>query len=172
MAKKSGKSGSSKYDLLITMKTTAMEIDNIGSNGVDFETHNKGKVAGRLYSGVQHDTVTGRMFPDGSGEFTVKFVQMTTKGETVVGQGTGKQEAPNKQGKASFKGQVTTWTGSKRLSNVNGATWDFEGVRTMSTEIAEIRVTLSQGGGSHMQQHTHDHEHEHSLGDSHSHESM
>ena len=158
MAKKSNKSRP-KSDLLIKMKTTAMEIDSVGADGVEFEAHNKGKFTGRLYSGMQFDTTEGKMLPDGTCDFSVRFVQMTNKGETVVGQGTGKQDAADKRGRAAFKGQVTTWTGAKRLASLNGATWDFEGIRTMATETSEIRATIATAGGSLHAEHQHSHDH-------------
>jgi hypothetical protein len=147
----SSSSKEKKADLIMRMKATAMEIDGVGANGIEFEVHNKGKVSGRFYSGTQYDTVSGRMFPNGAGEFTVKFVQMTNKGETIVGQGTGTQDAPDKKGKARFRGQVTTWTGAARLGSINGAAWNFEGIRSLPNETAEIRATLTQQAGSQMQ---------------------
>jgi hypothetical protein len=134
------KSALGKYDLVIRGKGTGSRILEIGQAGVRFESSSKGPVRGKLYSGTHWDTVESTMQADGTAQFNVKYIQMTNKGEMVMGTGVGTQQTADSKGIAKFTGGGTMWTSSSRLSNLNGGRWSCEGEYNMIKETAEVRV--------------------------------
>lgn len=182
MAKKRSvkKSATSKYDLLIKAKISLTEIEDVGPESIEVENHARGKVTGKYYSGTHIDTTEGTMMMDGSMQFNVKFLHFTTKGDMIAGQGVATQDPVDRRGRAPFSGEATTWTGSAKLSNLNGARWQFDGTYNAAGESIEVRCTLVEQGGAHehqslsnndhsMQSHVHAH-HGHSHSHAHEHE--
>ena len=107
MAKRSQKARS---DIVIKAKTTSFRILEIGQTGIKAEFTSKGTVAGR-YRGTHWDTVE---------------MQMTDRGELLVGTGAGTGEAPNTKGVAKLKGEGTLTTSSQRLASMTGNGWTCE----------------------------------------------
>jgi type V secretory pathway adhesin AidA len=134
MAKKSA-------GVLIKAKATSMRILDIGQDGVKTEFSNKGTITGR-YRGRHWDTVENTMNVDGTSSWRVRFIQMTDKGDMIVGIGEGTGAAPNSRGIAKMKGSGTLMTASPRLADLNGKTWTCEVDSKMATDSAVVRVTF------------------------------
>ena len=141
MAKRSA-GGSKTSGIVIRTKTTSSRILEIGQNGVKTEFSNKGTITGK-YRGVHWDTVETQMNPDGTSNWHVKFIQMTNKGDMLVGEGNGTGEAPNSRGVAKLKGEGTIMTSSQGLAELNGKTWICEVDNNIATGSAQVRVTFS-----------------------------
>ncbi len=141
MAKASSKKGSSsaKYDIIIKAKATTTKIIDITNETVRMESNDKGQVTGKHYSGVHWDTVEATMLADGTASLTIRYLHMTSKGESVVGTGTGTQTAPNQRGIARVTGEGTMWTSAPRLSHLNGGRWKVEGEANTIKETVEVR---------------------------------
>lgn len=122
MAKRSQKARS---DIVIKAKTTSFRILEIGQTGIKAEFTSKGTVAGR-YRGTHWDTVEMQMNQDGTTSWQVKLMQMTDRGELLVGTGAGTGEAPNTKGVAKLKGEGTLTTSSQRLASMTGNGWTCE----------------------------------------------
>jgi hypothetical protein len=134
------KSGLGKFDLIIRAKGTGSRILEIGQGMMRFESTSKGPVKGKLYNGTHWDTIETTMQPDGTAQFSVKLIQMTNKGEMLMGTGIGTQQPANSKGVAKFTGDGTMWTPSPRLSKLNGSRWTCEGEYDMIKETVEVRV--------------------------------
>lgn len=94
------------------------------------------------YRGVHWDTVETQMNIDGTSSWRVKFIQMTDKGDMLVGEGEGTGEAPNSKGVAKLKGRGTVMTASERLAELNGKQWICEVDNNVATGFATVRVTF------------------------------
>ncbi len=133
------KTSPGNYDMIIKAKGTSSRILEIGQGSIRMESASKGQTRGKYYSGTHWDTVEATMQPDGTAQLSVKYIHMTTKGDTVVGTGTAVQQPPNSKGVAKFKGEGTMWTSSHALSKLNGARWTCEGDYDMIKEAVEVR---------------------------------
>jgi hypothetical protein len=141
MTKRSA-SGNKTSGIVIRVKTTSSRILEIGQNGVKTEFSNKGAISGK-YRGIHWDTVETQMNPDGTSSWHVKFIQVTNKGDMLVGEGNGTGEAPNSRGVAKLKGEGTVMTSSQRLAELNGKPWTCEVDNNIATGSAQVRVTFT-----------------------------
>jgi hypothetical protein len=141
MAKASSmkRSSSAKYDIVIKAKATTTKIIDITNETLRIETNDKGQVRGKQYSGFHWDTVEATMLADGTATFTIRYLHMTNKGESIVGTGTGTQSTPNQRGIAKLTAEGTMWTSSPRLSHLNGGRWKVEGEVNTIRETVEVR---------------------------------
>ena len=139
MVKATSKKAPTKYDLIIKAKATTTKIVDITNNSVRIESNDKGQVTGKFYSGAHWDTVEATMLADGTATMTIKFMHLTNKGESVIGSGTGIQEAPNQKGVARISGEGTMFTTSPRLTQVNGGRWKVEGEADIIKETVVVR---------------------------------
>lgn len=114
-------------------------ILEIGQQGIKTEQTGKGTISGR-YRGTHWDTVEVQMNPDGTSSWQVKFMQVTDKGDMLVGTGSGTGEAPNSKGIAKLKGEGTIMTQSQRLSDLNGKRWTCEVENNLATDKATVAV--------------------------------
>lgn len=142
MVKATSRKAPTKYDLIIRAKATTTKIVDITNNSVRIESNDKGQVTGKFYSGEHWDTVDATMLPDGTATMTIKFMHMTNKGESVIGSGTGIQEAPNQKGVARISGEGTMFTTSPRLTQVNGGRWKVEGEADIIKETVVVRGNI------------------------------
>jgi type V secretory pathway adhesin AidA len=140
MAKRSA-GGSKTNGIVIKAKATSSRILEIGQNGVKTEFSDKGTMSGK-YRGVHWDTVETQMNIDGTSSWHVRFIQMTDKGDMLVGEGEGTGEAPNSRGIAKLKGGGTIMTASERLAELNGKRWTCEVDNNVATGSAQVRVTF------------------------------
>ena len=132
---KSGK----KDGITIKATTTSSRITELGQTSIRTELDDKGTITGR-YAGVHWDTVEIQMNMDGTSSWQVKFIQMTNKGDMLVGTGSGTGEAPDARGNAKLKGEGTIMTMSHRLADLNGKRWICEVRNNMVTGKAVISV--------------------------------
>lgn len=137
--KRSKKTASIKYDVVIKAKATSTRIVDISNEIVRFESNDKGQVTGKHYSGVHWDTVESTMLADGSATLTIRYLHMTNKGESITGIGTGTQMAPNQRGIAKVTGEGTMWTSAPRLSHLHGGRWIVNGEVNTIKETVEVR---------------------------------
>lgn len=142
MAKKS----SSKYGMVIKAKTSSTRILEISETSVRIESSEKGTVTGKYYSGYHWDTVEATMQPDGTTALVVRYMHSTSKGESIVGSGTGVQEPANSKGIAKVRAEGMMWTSSPRLENLNGGRWKVEGEFDTKKEIVLVRGDLEPRG--------------------------
>ena len=112
------------------------------------QSNNKGQVRAKLYSGGHWDTVEAVMQPDGTATLAIRFMEMTNKGESIIGTGTGLQQAPDDKGRAKLTGEGTMWTPSPRLAQLNGARWVVEGDYDLAKESVEVRGTFDTSATS------------------------
>ena len=144
MARTSSKKRSSKrvsktkYDVIIKAKSTSTRITDINNEIVRFESNDKGQVTGKHYSGIHWDTVEGTMLADGSTTLTIRYLDLTNKGELITGIGTGTKMAPNQRGITRLSGEGTMWTSAPRLSHLNGGRWKVEGEVNTIKETVEV----------------------------------
>jgi hypothetical protein len=138
MAKRSGKARS---DVVIKAKNTSFRILEVGQNGIRAELCSKGAITGK-YRGTHWDTVEMQMNQDGTSSWQVKFMQMTDKGELLVGTGGGTGEAANKKGVAKLKGEGTHMTTSERLAGLTGDGWSCEVENYVAADTAVIAVNF------------------------------
>ena len=136
MAKRSGKA---KSDVVIKAKGTSFRILEVGENGIRVELTSKGPVTGK-YRATHWDTVDMHMNKDGTSSWQVKFMQVTDRGEMLVGIGGGTGEAPNSRGVAKLKGEGTLMTESERLSGITGGVWACEVDNYVRADTAVIAV--------------------------------
>ena len=136
------KPSAKKYDMAIKAKGTGSRILEIGQGSIRMETTSRGKVTGKYFNGTHSDTVEATMQPDGTAQLSIKYMQMTNKGELVVGTGSAVQQPANPRGIAKFTGEGTMWTSSPRLAQLNGARWTCEGDYDMRREIVTVRGTV------------------------------
>src|SRR5512145_2532617 len=108
--KRSKKTASIKYDVVIKAKATSTRIVDISNEIVRFESNDKGQVTGKHYSGVHWDTVESTMLADGNATLTIRYLHITNKGECITGIGTGTQMAPNQREVAKVTAEGTMWT--------------------------------------------------------------
>lgn len=139
MVKATSRKAPTKYDLIIKARATTTKIVDITNNSVRIESNDKGQVTGKFYSGAHWDTVEATMLADGTATMTIKFMHLTNKGESVIGSGTGIQEAPNQKGVARISGEGTMFTTSPRLTQVNGGRWKVEGEADIIKETVVVR---------------------------------
>ena len=137
-----------KYDILIRAKASSTEIDEVSRDSVEIESHSKGTVTGRLYSGIHWDTTEGTMMPGGKTKMKVKFLHITKTGEMIIGQGVGTQQAPKSNGIADVEGEAVTWTIAQRLSLLNGARWSFRGKYDMQKGALEVGGNIVSEGSA------------------------
>lgn len=71
---------------MIKAKNTSFRILEIGQNGIRAELCSKGAITSK-YRGTHWDTVEMQMNQDETSSWQVKFMQMTDKGEILVGTG-------------------------------------------------------------------------------------
>jgi hypothetical protein len=138
MAKRSSKARS---DIVIKAKNTSFRILEIGQNGIRAELCSKGTITGK-YRGTHWDTVEMQMNQDGTSSWQVKFMQMTDKGEVLVGTGGGTGEAANKKGIAKLKGEGTHMTTSERLAGLTGDRWTCEVDNYVAADTAVVAVNF------------------------------
>lgn len=138
MAKRSGKARS---DVVIKAKTTTFRILEIGQSGVRAELTSKGTVTGK-YRATHWDTVEMQMNQDGTSSWQVKFMQMTDRGEVLVGTGSGTGEAANSKGVAKLKGEGTHMTTSERLAGITGNGWACEVDNHVAADTAVVAVSF------------------------------
>ena len=132
---KSGK----KNGITIKSTTTSSRIAELGQTGIRTELDNKGTITGR-YAGVHWETVEIQMNMDGTSSWQVRFIQMTNKGDMLVGTGSGTGEAPDARGNTKLKGEGTIMTMSQRLADLNGKRWTCQVGNNMVTGKAAISV--------------------------------
>jgi len=142
MVKATSRKAPTKYDLIIKAKATTTKIVDITNNSVRIESNDKGQVTGKFYSGAHWDTVEATMLADGTATMTIKFMHMTNKGESVIGSGTGIQDAPNQKGVARISGEGTMFTTSPRLTQVNGGRWKVKGEADIIKETVVVRGNI------------------------------
>ncbi len=142
MVKATSRKAPTKYDLIIKAKATTTKIVDITNNSVRIESNDKGQVTGKYYSGAHWDTVEATMLADGTATMTIKFMHMTNKGESIIGSGTGTQEAPDQKGVARISGEGTMFTTSPRLTQVNGGRWKVEGEADIIKETVVVRGNI------------------------------
>lgn len=130
---------SSKYDVVIKAKGTSTRILEISETSVRIEGSDKGTVAGKYYSGYHWDTVEATMQPDGTASLAVRYMHFTSKGDSIVGTGTGTQDPANSKGIARIRAEGRMWTSSQRLQNLNGARWMVEGEFNTIKETVVVR---------------------------------
>ena len=129
----------SKNGIVIKASLTSFRILEIGQSGVRTELNDKGTITGR-HSGTQWDTVESQMNADGTSSWQVKFIQMTNKGDMLVGTGSGTGAAPDSKGNAVLKGEGTLMTMSQRLADLNGKRWTCTVRNNMFTGKATVSV--------------------------------
>lgn len=129
----------SKNGIVIKTGLTSFRILEIGQSGVRTELNDKGTITGR-YSGTQWDTVESQMNADGTSSWQVKFIQMTNKGDMLVGTGSGTGAAPDSKGNSVLKGEGTLMTMSQRLADLNGKRWTCTVHNNMLTGKAVVSV--------------------------------
>ena len=142
MVKATSRKAPTKYDLIIKARATTTKIVDITNNSVRIESNDKGQVTGKFYSGAHWDTVDATMLADGTATMTIKFMHMTNKGESVIGSGTGIQDAPNQKGVARISGEGTMFTTSPRLTQVNGGRWKVKGEADIIKETVVVRGNI------------------------------
>lgn len=140
MAKRST-GGSKTNGIVIRAKATSSRILETGQGGIKIEFSNKGAMSGK-YRGIHWDTVESQMNVDGTSSWHVRFIQMTDKGDMLVGEGGGTGEAPNARGVVKMKGEGTVMTASQRLADLNGKGWVCEVDSNMAAGSAQVRVTF------------------------------
>jgi type V secretory pathway adhesin AidA len=128
-----------KSDILLKVNVASSRILEIGQNGIKTEQTGKGTITGR-YRGTHWDTLEMQMNPDGTSSWQVKFIQMTDKGDMLVGTGSGTGEAPNSRGIAKSKGDGTIMTQSQRLADLNSKRWTCEVESNLRTDKAVVKV--------------------------------
>jgi hypothetical protein len=128
-----------KSDILLKVNVASSRIIAIGQNGIKTEQTGKGTITGR-YRGTHRDTLEMQMNPDGTSSWQVKFIQMTDKGDMLVGTGSGTGDAPNSRGIAKSKGDGTIMTQSQRLADLNGKRWTCEVESNLRTDKAVVKV--------------------------------
>jgi hypothetical protein len=140
MAKSSStKRSSAKYDIIIRASATTTKIIDITNETLRIESNDKGQVRGKHYSGVHWDTVEGTILADGTASLTIRYLHVTSKGESIVGTGTGTQSTPNQRGVAKVMAEGTMWTSAPRLSHLNGGRWKVEGEVNTIKETVDVR---------------------------------
>ena len=140
MAKSSStKRSSAKYDIIIRASATTTKIIDITNETLRIESNDKGQVRGKHYSGVHWDTVEGTILADGTASLTIRYLHVTSKGESIVGTGTGTQSTPNQRGVAKVMAEGTMWTSAPRLSYLNGGRWKVEGEVNTIKETVDVR---------------------------------
>lgn len=140
MAKRSAKI-KAKSDILLKVGSESTRILEIGPSGVRTELTNKGTISGR-YRGIHWDTIEIQMNQDGTSNWQVKFIQITDKGDMIVGTGAGTGQAPNTRGVAKMSGEGTMMTASERLAELNGKRWTCEVDNNIVTGKAQVAVNF------------------------------
>ncbi|MEM2141562.1 MAG: hypothetical protein QXJ74_10110 [Nitrososphaera sp.] len=135
------KSAAKSNGIVIKAKGTSCRILDIGQDGIKTEFSNKGPITGR-YRGTHWDTVEAQMNANGTSSWRVRFIQMTDKGDMLVGTGEGTGEAPNSRGIAKLKGSGTVMTMSPRLAELNGRGWTCDVDQNVAADTAVVRVTF------------------------------
>jgi hypothetical protein len=129
-----------KSDLVIKVRVTSTKVSEVSQDGIRNELTGRGAITGK-YRGIHWDTVDVHVKPDGTSEWSVKFIQMTNKGMlSGTGQGTG--EAPNSKGISKLKGEGTIWTSSPKLSELNGAKWVCDVDNNLMADRATVAVNF------------------------------
>ncbi len=141
MAKQSAKSRSKKSDILIKANATSSRILEISQNGIRIEMTNKGTITGK-YRGIHWDTVEIQWNLDGTSSWEVKMIEMTDKGDMLVGTGSGTGEPPNSRGIAKLRGEGTIMTASPRLLELNGKRWVCEVDNNVLAGKAQVAVNF------------------------------
>ncbi len=115
----------------VTEKATSTTIKEIGRQGVRFSQNNQGRMKG-LYDAVHNDTAEALFKPDGTAEFEVKGMEMTTEGDIILLQGraTGRMTSPTT---SRWEGSATCQTASKKFAWLNAAKIRFEGTSDTTT---------------------------------------
>lgn len=134
MAKSSKKAG-----ITIKTTTTSFRVLELGQTGIRTALDNKGTITGR-YAGNHWDTAEIQMNIDGTSSWQVKFIQVTNKGDMLVGSGGGTGEAPDSRGNAKLQGEGTLVTMSPRLADLNGKRWTCQVRNNMVTGKAAVSV--------------------------------
>jgi len=142
MAKQSAKGRSKKSDIMIKANATSSRILEISQNGIKVEMTNKGTITGK-YRGVHWDTVEIQWNLDGTSSWQVKMIEMTDKGDMLVGTGSGTGEPPNSRAIAKMKGEGMIMTASTRLSELNGKRWVCEVDNNVLSGKAQVAVNFS-----------------------------
>jgi hypothetical protein len=138
MSKRSGKARS---DIVIKANNTSFRILEVGQNGIRTELCNRGTITGK-YRGTHWDTLETQLNQDGTSSWQVKFMQVTDKGEMLVGTGSGTGEAPDKKGIAKLMGKGTHMTVSERLGGLTGNGWICEVDNYVASGMAVIAVNF------------------------------
>jgi hypothetical protein len=128
----------SKNGIVIKANLESFRILEIGQSEVRSEMNNKGTITGK-YSGMHWDTVESQMNVDGTSSWQVKFIQMTNKGDMLVGTGSGTGAAPDSKGNTVLSGEGTLMTMSQRLADLNGKRWTC----TVRSNMATGKATMS-----------------------------
>ena len=140
MSKRSTKG--KKSDIVIKANATSSRILEISQNGIRAEMTNKGTITGK-YRGVHWDTVEIQWKLDGSSSWQVKMIEMTDKGDMLVGTGSGTGEPANSRGIAKLRGEGTLMTSSPRLAELNGKRWVCEVDNNVLSGKATVAVNFS-----------------------------
>lgn len=135
------KSANKSNGIVIKAKETSTRILDIGQDGIKIEHTDKGTITGK-YRGLQWATVENTIKMDGTSTWHVRFIQMTDKGDMLVGTGEGTGEAPTPRGIVKMKGSGTVMTASARLAELNGKGWTCEVDSNMPAGTAVVRVTF------------------------------
>ena len=127
-----------KHDLTIRAKNITLEIVEASEDMVKIKSNCAGQVNGSLYSGTYNDTVEAIMTQDGTLALTIKYIQLTDRGEAVWGTGTGTRGVADANGKAKLNAEGVMWTSSPGLSQLNGKSWMSEGEYNIKEDSFEV----------------------------------
>jgi len=142
MSKKPSGSAS-RHSLTIRSKVKLTRILEITNNSVRIEISDEGIITG-TYSGTQLGTIANTTNQNGTSSWSDKFVQMTSKGDTIVTTGIGTGEPANLKGNVKIRGEGEMWTQSPRLANLNGAKWTCEGESNIRKGSTVIYVDINE----------------------------
>jgi len=130
-----------KKDMIgeIKERTNSVIIKDFVADGVWIQYNSAGEFKGPKYHATHMETAEVKMKMDGTNEWELKAVEMTSEGDAVMitGKGTGRQER-GKPTEGTFSGEVTFMTNSPRLSSINNTKGWIEG-KTKGDE-ADIKV--------------------------------
>ncbi len=126
----------------IKEKVDALIIKDFNQNGAMLQYNSSGDVKGRLH-GIHMETNDVNLKMDGTMDWTLRAIETTKDGDSVMitGNGTGMMEAGSY--KATIKGEITYMSNSSRMSWINNLRGDVDGEFDLKDKDISMKVYLA-----------------------------
>jgi hypothetical protein len=126
----------------IKEKVDALIIKDFNQNGAMLQYNSSGDVKGRLH-GIHMETSDVNLKMDGTMDWTVRAIETTKDGDSVMitGNGTGMMEAGSYKG--TIKGEITYMSNSSRMSWINNLRGDVDGEFDLKDKDISMKVYLA-----------------------------